>query len=207
VALCDLREEKRLSAAAQYPAARIYDRAEALLDDPDVDVVCIASYDDDHHAQIVRALDNGKHVFAEKPLCIRPEETSAIRAALRRRPDLRLSSNTILRLSPRFQSLREDIRAGRMGRLFSIEGEYRYGRLWKLTEGWRGRSPRYSVVLGGGIHIADLLLWLTAQRVREVYAVGNGIASAGSGFHGRDLVVALLSFADGLVGKLSANFG
>lgn len=206
-AVCDLDEKKRLAAAALYPNARIYDRAEALIDDPDIDLVCVASYDDDHHDQIRRALEGGKHVFAEKPLCISPEETSSIRAALRRRPDLRLTSNTILRLSPRFQALREDMRGGRLGRLFCIEGGYQYGRLWKLTDGWRGRIPGYSVVLGGGIHIADLLLWLTGQRIQEVFAIGNRIASADRGFAGDDIVMALLTFADGMIGKLSVNFG
>lgn len=206
-ALCDIDPAKRKEAAARFPDARLYDKAEALIDDPDLDLICVASYDDHHAGQILRALRNGRHVFAEKPLTVRPEDTAAIRKELRRNPGLRLSSNTILRLSPRFRALRGDIAAGRLGKLFAIEGDYNYGRLWKLTEGWRGRIDGYSVMLGGGIHVADLLLWLTGERVNEVHALGNGIATAGRGFDGRDLVMALLQFENGLVGKLSANFG
>lgn len=207
VAVCDRDPAKRQEARTRFPEVELFETAEALLEESDLDLVCIASYDDDHADQILRALALDRHVFAEKPLCLRPEETAEIRAALERRRHLRLSSNTVLRASPRFVGLKSEIDAGSLGRVYAIEGDYNYGRLEKLTEGWRGRIPHYSVMLGGGIHIADLLLWLTAQPVREVVALGNGLATAGSGFSGRDYAVALLQFADGTIGKLSANFG
>lgn len=207
VALCDRDPAKLHEASERFPGAEPFDSAEALLESCDLDLVCVASYDEDHAAQILRALALGRHVFAEKPLSVHPEETAAIHEALERHPHLRLSSNTVLRASPRFADLKRRIDAGRLGRIYAIEGDYNYGRLEKLTEGWRGRIPDYSVILGGGIHMADLLLWLTGQPVREVMAMGNGIASAGSRFTGRDYAVALLQFADGTVGKLTANFG
>ena len=207
LALCDSDPAKRQEASRHFPGVALFESAETLLESCDLDLVCIASYDDDHTSQILRALALGRHVFTEKPLSVHPEETAAIHEALERHRHLRLSSNTVLRASPRFAELKREIDAGRLGRIYAIEGDYNYGRLEKLTEGWRGRIPDYSVVLGGGIHMADLLLWLTGQPVREVMAMGNGIASAGSRFSGRDYAVALLQFADGTVGKLAANFG
>lgn len=207
VAVCDRDSAKRAEARTRFPKVKIFETAEALLEESELNLVCVASYDDDHADQILRALSLGRHVFAEKPLCVRPEETDEIRAALERHRHLRLSSNTVLRASPRFAGLKGEIDAGRLGRIYAIEGDYNYGRLEKLTEGWRGQIPHYSVMLGGGIHMADLLLWLTGQPVREVVALGNGLASAGSGFSGRDYAIALLQFDDGTIGKLSANFG
>ena len=40
----------------------------------------------------------------------------------------------MLRRSPRFEELRDRIAHGEFGRLFSIESEYAYGRLHKLTQ-------------------------------------------------------------------------
>jgi predicted dehydrogenase len=206
VALCDRDPDKRAEAAAAFPQARLFDSADALLD-TDFDLVCIASYDADHAGQILRALQDGRHVFAEKPLTTRFEDTAAIRAALSANPGVRLSSNTVLRLSPRFVELHADIRAGRLGEIYAVEGDYNYGRLWKLTEGWRGRDPDYSVILGGGIHMADLVLWLTGDRVVEVFAAGTRIASRSSAFPGDDTAMALLRFSNGAIGKLSSNYG
>lgn len=206
-ALCDIAAQKRSHAQRHYPGIPVVEDAAIVIDDPSIDIVSIASFDDAHAAQVMRALDRGKHVFVEKPLCLAVEEFRAIKGRLTDNPKLRLSSNLILRASPRFIDLRQRIGEGGFGRLFNIEADYLYGRLEKLTAGWRGRIPDYSVMLGGGIHIIDLILWLSQGRVAEVVAAGNGIASAGSQFRGRDLATALLTFESGMIGKVSANFG
>lgn len=209
VALCDQNEARLRDVAARYLGVRCHVRAEDLINDRDVAIVAVASYDQDHAPHILAALNAGRHVFSEKPMCVSESEADTIRNALARRPGLRLSSNTILRMSPRFRALRQQIADGRMGRIFYAEADYNYGRLHKLTEGWRGRDPHYSVMLGGGIHMIDLLLWLVGSAVVEVSGYGNALASraAGSRFQGNDLAVGLLRFADGTIGKVAANFG
>ena len=207
VAVADLDPAKRDMARRNDPDLRVYDSAEALLGEPDIDVVSIASYDADHAAQILSALATGKHVFAEKPLCQSAHELAEIRAALARHPGLRLSSNLILRRTPRFRALKERIGAGEFGHLFHLEADYNYGRIHKIVDGWRGRQDFYSVMLGGGVHVVDLMTWLAGERVAEVAAFGNRIATAGTGFRFDDMVVAILRFESGLVGKVAANFG
>lgn len=210
VALCDIDPAKRAMAKERYPHMRIYERSDDLIDDPRVNVVSIASYDDAHYGQLCRALDLGKHAFVEKPLCVRDEELSDIRARLRARPELKISSNLILRRAPRFADLKARIDAGTMGRVYYVEGDYDYGRLHKLDRTWRGNMPDYSVMLGGGVHLVDLVLWLMGgRRPVEAMAMGNRIASAEAGipFAPDDLTVGLLRFADGAIAKVSANFG
>jgi predicted dehydrogenase len=207
VALCDLSPDKRDMARTRYPDMRVVTEAEAILEDPGIDIVSVASFDNFHATQVIGALEHGKHVFVEKPLCLHEEELLAIRAAHAARPRLKLSSNLILRKCPRFLQLRERIGAGDFGRLYYVETDYNYGRLHKIVDGWRGRLPFYSVVHGGGVHLIDLLLWLTGERPVEVTAYGNQIASQGSDFHNHDLVVALARFESGLLAKIGANFG
>jgi predicted dehydrogenase len=205
-ALCDRDAAKLECVGASAPAARRYTRAEDLIDDPDVAIVVVASNDDEHYAQVVRALRAGKHVFAEKPLCLSFGQLKDIQHAWRDSGGRRLSTNTILRRSARFRWLYDAANNGRLGRIFAIEADYVYGRLHKLSGGWRGRIPNYSVMLGGGIHVADLVLWITGERPTEAFAVGSDLGSQGSGFSGNDLVLALLRFESGLVAKIGANF-
>src|SRR5688572_8658204 len=205
-ALCDRNTSRLAALAQQYPEAKRYEAAEELIDDPAVRVVAIASNDNDHGEQIVRALRLGKHVFAEKPLCLTEAHLRAIVAAWRAVPGTRLSTNTVLRRSPRFRWLKEAITAGKLGRVYCIEGDYVYGRFEKLESGWRGRIPGYSVMLGGGIHIVDLILWMGGERPVEVTAFGSRLASADTTFQGTDLVLALLRFESGLLAKIGANF-
>lgn len=207
VALCDIDEQKREMAARRYPGRRITAHAEDVLSDPDIQVVSVASYDDAHFGQVLGALDAGKHVFVEKPLVLRPDDARAVREKLKSRPDLRLSSNLILRKVPRFADLKRRIGAGEFGTVFSLEANYQYGRLAKLTDGWRATMPGHSVVLGGGIHMADLAMWLLDDTIIEVSAFGNRIASAASPHPNFDCVTASVRFAGGAVGQISANYG
>jgi predicted dehydrogenase len=206
-ALCDTDETRLREVGAGYPAASLTTGEEELLDDPRLDLVSIASYDSDHHWQVLRALERGKHVFVEKPLCQTEEQAREIHALLQERPGLVLSSNLLLRASPRFQLLRRWIDDGRFGRIYYMEGDYDYGRLWKLTEGWRGELESYSVTLGGTVHVLDLLLWLSGERPVRVQATGNGLVTEGTKFRFDDLVIALVELDSGATMKVGANFG
>lgn len=207
VALADFSEERCAMAQKKYPGIRVTRSADDILTDPDIDVVSIASYDNFHYEQIVKAIENGKHVFVEKPFCLFEDEAHRIRALLKKHPEMHLSSNLILRKSPRFRLLKQMIVDGKFGTLISLEGDYQYGRLHKITEGWRGKIDFYSVVYGGGVHIVDLLLWLTGDTIVEVSAYGNHTASFGSDFRNHDTVTSIVRFKSGAVGKVGVNFG
>ena len=207
VACCDSDPEKRAEAAVRLPGTRIVADAATVLRDPDVDVVVIASYDNVHAAQIEEAIAHGKHVFAEKPLCLTPDEAQRIAELLRAHPGVRLTSNLILRKSPRFMLVRDLVARGDLGDLFAIEGGYHFGRIEKVTEGWRGRIPFYSGVYGGGVHIVDLLRWIADDEIIRVAAYGNRIATRGSQFQYRDAMVSILEFRSGIVGKVAVYLG
>jgi predicted dehydrogenase len=207
VKLCDISESRLKEVGSRYTHCALTVNAMEVIEDPEIDVVSIASYDSDHASYVLAAIDAGKHVFVEKPLCLFDEEFEQIKTALQKKPSIHLSSNLVLRKSPQFKLLKSRISSGNIGKLFYLEGDYNYGRLNKLTEGWRGQIPFYSVVHGGAIHMIDLLLWLTERKVMEVISIGNHISTTGTQFRYADMVTALLRFEDGCTAKVSANFG
>ena len=204
--LCDIDSQKLQAVGDRHPGRTLTLDPQAVLKDPDIDIVSIASYDNAHHEQVVMALEQGKHVFVEKPLCLFPQEFQSIATALASHPHLQLSSNLILRRTPRFIALRERIQREDLGQIYYLEGDYDYGRLHKILTGWRGEIPFYSVVHGGAIHLIDLLLWLTDKTIDHVFAWGNNIATADTSFRHLDCVAALLKFTDGTLAKVTANF-
>jgi len=205
--LCDLDKGVLDRVGSHYPECSRTTNAETIWDDPSIDLVSIASFDNFHAAQICSALRSGKHVFVEKPLCLNSEELDDIVSAVLMNPHLRLSSNFVLRTQERFKELRKSVQEGELGNIYYWEGDYNYGRLEKITEGWRGQLPFYSVTHGGAIHLIDLLLWCSGKMIEEVVAVGNQISSKNSQFKYPDMVSALLKFVDGSTAKVSANFG
>jgi predicted dehydrogenase len=212
-ALCDIDKNKLHEVSKRNPGRRLCTDQNDILEDPTIDVVSIASYDDAHRDQVIKAIENGKHIFVEKPLCLNQQEFEDISQALKAHENICLSSNLILRRTPRFIELRKRITQGKLGDIFYLEGDYDYGRLHKLTVGWRGKIPFYSVVHGGAIHLIDLMLWLTQSCVQEVFALGTRMVTKGTAFRHYDLVSALLKFesgssdTDGMLAKITANFG
>ena len=178
-----------------------------MLCDPSIDVISIASYDNFHYDQIILGIENDKHLFVEKPICYFEEEAKHIYKMLKAKPKLKFSSNLILRKYERFIDLRQKIRSDELGELSFISGAYNYGRLKKITEGWRSKMNFYSGVISGGIHIIDLMLWLTNQKITEVFSYGNNIQSKNSDFKYDDMIVATMKFSSGMVGSLNVNLG
>lgn len=206
--LYDLDSEKARSLSAALEAGAVAASYEAILEDPEVQVVSIASFDDAHFAQVVAALKAGKHVFAEKPLCRSLGELQEVKQAWwQHRGRIKLYSNLVLRAAPVYRYVKELLDAGQLGEIYAFDGDYLYGRLEKITQEWRKDVIGYSVILGGGVHLVDLMLWLTGQRPLLATAVGNRICSQGTDFRYPDNVAATLTFPSGLIGRITANFG
>jgi len=207
VAVCDLSPERRAAARTKYPSAAIMDDAKEVLKHPEIDLVSIASYDDAHYEQTMIALQSGKHVFVEKPLCRSFEELRSIKRCWMDGERLYLASNLVLRAAPLYRWLRAEIAKGALGQVYAFDGEYLYGRIEKITEGWRKDVAGYSVIQGGGVHLVDLMLWFLAERPVSVTAVGNQICTAGTAFRYHDYVAATYLFPSGAIGRITANFG
>ena len=204
--LHDLDTARAERLAPAFPGSRVAPSYEVLLADPAVKAVSIASFDAAHFGQARDALRAGKHVFVEKPLCTTLTELAELKA-LAKKGNLKVGGNLVLRTAPAYLGLRKRIQDGELGKLYAFDGDYLYGRLHKITEGWRKGEADYSVMLGGGIHLVDLLLWLTDERPKTASAAGNRISTAGTGFRYDDYRAATLEFESGLVARISANFG
>jgi len=177
-----------------------------ITENPNIDVVSIASYDNCHAIQAISAFENGKHVMIEKPLALNRHEAEAILRAQQDNGRF-LSSNLVLRKSPRFQELKNWIAKGYFGEIVTIEGDYLHQILWKLTQGWRGEMEFYCVTYGGGIHMIDLMRWLLDEEIIEVCGMSNKKLTRGSKFNFDDTVTNLLKFKSGTLGRTTSNLG
>ena len=143
----------------------------AVLADPAIDAVVLATPHSMHAEQIVSAARAGKHVFTEKPLGLTAAESAAaVQACADHRVTLAVGYNW--RFQPALQEIKRMLADGRLGRLLHIEGNfcgpsvYRYGR-----EHWRQdreEGPGGGMT-GRGVHVVDAMLYL-AGAIDEVFA-------------------------------------
>jgi predicted dehydrogenase len=206
VKVCDFDKKKIFNLKKKYKKISYCYNDKDLINDKNINLISIASYDNFHFEQIVNCLLNNKHIFVEKPLCLNQFEYKRIKDIIAKRPKLKLSSNFVLRNSPQFVKLKKLIKKNYFGKIFYINSEYNYGRIHKLSE-WRGSIPYYSVMHGGGLHLIDLALFLTNKKAVTVVASGNKISTSNSNFKHDDCVSAIIKYEDNLLMSVTSNFG
>jgi len=206
VTLCDFDNKKINLYKKIYKNCKFTNNSDDIFKDPNIDIVSIASYDNFHAKHILQAIKYNKHFFVEKPFCLNINELKKICSSLKKNKKITFSSNLVLRNNPSFIDLKKKIKTKVTGDIYYCEGDYNYGRINKILYGWRGQIPFYSVVLGGAIHLIDLIIWLSNKKVRSVIAEGNKISTKNTKFKNYDLVSTLLKFEDGMISKVTSNF-
>jgi UDP-N-acetylglucosamine 3-dehydrogenase len=167
-AVCSRTASRAESLAAQYAVPRWYTDAAAVANDPEVDVVCVVTAEDEHRRPAVLALQAGKDVIVEKPLATTLEDADAILDAAAQ-SGRRLLVGHLLRSSPLYAALAARVHAGELGEIVSLHA--RRNRPGRLMAGYRRTHP----VLETGIHDLDIMLWLAQSRVRRVRAYARTV--------------------------------
>lgn len=198
VGVVDWDMELRERVAAEYNCHSFaqYKPFQDVPDIKDADIVSVCTYDQTHY-EIAKSLwEFGKHVIVEKPPCLRPDHLENLRAVVAAKPAQSFMCN--LPLPYHFRELLDVD----FGDIYMIETSYNWGRAHKLKE-WRADCKEYSFVLGAGLHMLDLMVFL---KEREI-GYGAALATNATGFHSPDTYAAVFNFSDGALGNLTINCG
>lgn len=121
-AICDVSSELLGRMAAMHQPKKTYSDYDAMLADPDVEAVIIATSDAFHVPATISALEAGKHVLCEKPLGATVEEVEALSRAVKQ-TKLVLNVGHMKRFDPGIQSARSFVR-DEMGELVALKAWY-----------------------------------------------------------------------------------
>ena len=148
VGVCDLDEE-RAKEASSLTGGEAYTDFRRMLERDDLDAAYLSLPVFAHGEPERAVIDRGLPFLVEKPVALNRQDAEAV---LRAHQDSGrfITSNLILRQSPRFKDVRQRIAAGEFGEVFCIEGDYIHDILWKIMDGWRGRMATYCTIFGGG---------------------------------------------------------
>ena len=152
---------------------RAYPSLDALLEDPDVEVVHVTSPNHLHVPQARRILEAGRHVVCEKPLAMAAQDSAGL-VDLAQRSGLVNAVNFNIRFYPLHQHVRELVASGALGDVRLVTGHYVQD--WLLLEtdwNWRlepDKGGSLRAVGDIGSHWLDLMTFLTGAQVTEVMA-------------------------------------
>ena len=152
---------------------RVYDSLEAVLADPGIDVVHVASPNDVHAEQALAVLAAGKHVVCEKPLAIDSAETAQLVEAAEASGLVHAVCFNI-RFYPLCHQAAAMVASGEIGPPRFVTGSYHQDWLLLDTDwNWRlvaSTGGELRAVADIGSHWLDLARFITGQRIVEVMA-------------------------------------
>jgi len=165
VGMAGTHREAAYAAAKRFGVPDIVE-VEALVKQPDVDLIYISTPPFLHHPQAMLALEAGKHVLCEKPLAVSLDQADEM-IALAREHDLLLVANLIQRYNPVFDVVRRLVESKILGEV--LHGYFEnYASDERLPpEHWFwDRSKSGGIFVEHGVHFFDLFAgWLGTGEV------------------------------------------
>lgn len=121
LALASRDTDKGHAVAREHGIPRVYGSYEALLDDPGIDAVYIPLPNHLHFEWSVRALEAGKHVLCEKPLCMTTAQIEEL-CAVRDRTGKQIEEAFAYRNHPQWARVMQILADGTLGPVRAVHG-------------------------------------------------------------------------------------
>ncbi|MBE6534853.1 MAG: Gfo/Idh/MocA family oxidoreductase, partial [Ruminococcaceae bacterium] len=175
-AVCDL-ERERCEEFKEKFGSKIYKNIEELVEDPEIEVVDIATRSADHYKHAKTALDAGKTVFLEKPMSESYEEAKKLIALGEKFGERRLFIRHNRRFEAKFMHLNKIIDSGILGEVFFIRrtvANFDHRKDWQTISQYGGGQ-----LLNWGPHIIDQALRFCGGDYKKLFSVTRQIAAAG----------------------------
>jgi predicted dehydrogenase len=161
--------EKAKDFAEEFGVEYTYNSLEKMLNNPEIDVIYIASPNNLHTTQTIQVAESGKHVFCEKPMALTEQECEAMINACEKN-NVKLGLNFQNRYHPAHIMARDYIKSNKIGKLFVAKAQYCHGSMKGRWQGWRNdpAATGAGALVGTGLHPIDLLRFLLDSEIKKV---------------------------------------
>lgn len=175
-AVMDIDAEHTEALRRKYQAKRAYTSEEALLSDPEVDAVYIATPVVLHAKQARMAADHGKHILVEKPVAMTSRDGEEVLEYCAGR-GVQVAAGFMMRFGAHVMNMKRAVREQKIGTVVSGYSQFT---LWLPYEPGNWRQCRAKA--GGGcmmdmaVHCIDLMEYITGMRVTHVGSFNENVA-------------------------------
>lgn len=162
----DIKEDRRQ--AARDENIHVYSSFEDVLADESVDIVTIAVPNELHMPLSIAALEAGKNVISEKPVCLGSDELQKIIDASERTGKL-FTTHQNRRWDADYLMMKQVYESGDLGEVFGMESRVQGSH--GIPGDWRGKKEHGGgMMLDWGVHLIDQILQITKERkIERVY--------------------------------------
>ena len=170
IAVMEINMELAEKSRAKWGCKRAYDSEAALLADPEIDAVYIASPVVLHAKQAMMAADAGKHILIEKPLAMTSEEGQKVVDYCESK-GVKIAAGLMMRFGAYVMAMKQAIADGKIGRPVSGFSQFT---CWypDMPGNWRQskKNGGGGAMMDMGVHCIDLMQYVTGSKVKQVAA-------------------------------------
>ncbi|MCE5229138.1 Gfo/Idh/MocA family oxidoreductase [bacterium] len=170
----DRLEDRAAKLAAEFNC-KSWGSLEAMLEDPQIDVVNITTPNHVHAPVAIAAAKAGKHVLCEKPPAMKLADVDAMMAAANE-TGVKLAIVLNCRTKAPIVAMRKALDEGRFGKIYQVDAIMKW---WRTTEyylgdAWRQRKDSGAgATIQQGFHYIDLMQYLGGRIVSVDSRMGN----------------------------------
>jgi len=205
LALCDMNKEKLNRTAKEWGVPHAYADFGAMIQNDELDAVAISSPSALHADQIAQALDNGLHVFCEKPLGTTVDECKIAEESVNRHPGLVFMLGFMRRYDPSYAYARKMVLEGKIGDPILFRG-YSQDPETAISGAISYAGHSGGQFIDMAVHDIDLTRWFMGSDPKTIFAIGGCYAHPEfSKFNDGDNVSALMQLQNGSMAFLFAG--
>lgn len=194
-------ERKTHAAAERYPGIRTYRSLEEMLADTNLQLIVIATPSGTHFELAKKALEAGKDLVVDKPVCARAVEIAEL-MEIAARMKVKLIPFHNRRWDGDFRTVRKLLHDEALGRVVSFESTFDRWRPHPKIGGWKElNAPGSGVLLDLGTHLIDQALELFGLPLEVSAEVGREREPRDAA----DDFFTVRLYYDGLTATLGAN--
>jgi len=197
----DRPRARRYMEQYEFQADYVDDWQKAVARD-DIDLVHVCTINHQHYEQTLAAIEAGKHVLVEKPLCLTLEQLHRLVRA-ENEHGVKTHVGHVCRFYPAIVGLKNFLDTGGIGEVFYAESDYWH----EIVGAWKVKCDTGgSALLMGGCHSVDMVRWMIGEQNEpvEVSAFSRPAARRGD-FEYDPTIAMVIRFDNGAIGRVSTS--
>lgn len=168
VAVCDNNPNRLKEAKDLYPDIDIYDNADDMFANADIDGVIISTNNNQHKELVIKATKAGKNIICEKPVALSVSDLDEmIKEA--EKADVKFTVHQQRRFDKDFRTVKEVYDKGLVGDVYTIQS-FLYGYNGNMHDWHVFKSEGGGMLYDWGVHLIDQILYMVNSKLKTVYA-------------------------------------
>ena len=191
--VAEINPERQAYVRANFPRSEVVVSVDAILNDPEIDAVIVATPASSHYALAKQVLESGKHVFVEKPLATSTAEADELVQLAEKTGKTLMVGHTFL-YNAAVRYAKKLVNDDELGQLYYIYSQrLNLGQVRSDVNAWWNLAPH---------DVSILMYFMNGELPLSVSAVGVSYIQPGI----EDVVFATLKWASGVTGHIHVSW-